>query len=223
MTGIVEYTDPATLSTGVAEGWAESVTDPTTIDWPVRQAAAAVPFKVVGCRPVNPCEITPVRYGRNGLGLWGENLMADGIVTCRHAGTRWLLLVERGDGHGWAVPGGSVESGETATAAAARETAEETALPAPAGLWRPGYPVYVPDPRASDEAWAVTVPAYADLGAVDRLPTVTGADDARRAAWVRAESYRDLCGELRRRFGGAVFAAHAAMLRAFCDAPEVAA
>lgn len=211
----IDYTDPAVLTAGVVEGWAEPITDPTLIDWPDRQARAAIPFNVVDGRPVNPAEKTRVRYGRNGLGLWGENLMADGVVTHQTKHGRYLLMVERGDGHGWAVPGGAVEPGETPLEAAMRETAEETDLEIGPAAWRPQRPVYVPDPRASDEAWAVTVPVDADLLGGDDLPVVMGGDDARRAEWVRADSYDDLVGQLRYWFGGRVFAAHVEMLRTF--------
>ena len=35
------YTHPDVLGKGVKEGWADAETDPTRIDWPARQAAAA--------------------------------------------------------------------------------------------------------------------------------------------------------------------------------------
>jgi 8-oxo-dGTP pyrophosphatase MutT (NUDIX family) len=221
MGDFVEYTDPAALTTGVEEGWAEPVTDPSEIDWPARQARAAIPFEVVDGRPVNPCEKTRVRRGRNGLGWWGENLMADAVVTCHVAGVSWLLLIEREDGYGWAVPGGGVDPGEAPAAAAARELGEETGLVVSASLWRAGEATYVPDPRASDEAWAVTVPAYADLGVVDRLPEVCGSDDARRAKWVRAGSFEQVTSNLTFRFDGVVFPAHVELLRGFfADRPQ---
>jgi ADP-ribose pyrophosphatase len=124
-------------------------------------------------------------------------------------------MVQRGDGRGWAVPGGAVEPGESGMAAAVRELAEETGLHIPARACRAGQPVYVPDPRASDEAWAVTVPVHADLGAVGRLPHVAAADDARRAAWIPAASYRELTASLACRPSGEVFAAHVRLLREF--------
>jgi hypothetical protein len=81
-------------------------------------------------------------------------------------------------------------------------------------------PRYVPDPRASDEAWAVTWPVHIDLGEVaDRgaLPAVLGDDDARRAEWIPAYNYPQLAEHLDRFFGGRVFAAHVAMLDDFLD------
>ena len=209
------YTHPDVFTIGVAEGWAETETDPTRIDWPARQADAAIPFCVAGGRPVNPCAATGVRYGRNELGRWGENLMADAVVTVTYLHQRYLLMVERGDGYGWAVPGGSVEPGETGVQAALRELAEETGLVVRPVVDMDATPVYVPDPRASDEAWTVTIPLIVHLGSLDGLPYVQGADDARRADWICAGSYDYLAETLRQLYDGEVFAAHKDMLRRF--------
>lgn len=211
------WTHPDVFTLGVAEGWAEAETDPARIDWPARQAAAAIPFGVTDGRPVNPCETTPIRHGRNEMGYWGETLMADALVTVTLPpfGARYLLMVERDDGYGWAVPGGHVEPGETGTAAAVRELAEETGLAVPAATCRALPPRYVPDPRASDEAWAVTIPVHIDLGTRSTLPGVTGGDDARRAEWVPADTFGCLTDALHDGYGGSVFAAHAAMLTEF--------
>jgi ADP-ribose pyrophosphatase len=220
------YTHPGVLTEGVTQGWADPETDPALIDWPARQAAAAIPFAVTGGRPVNPCAVTAVRHGRNQLGRWGENAMADALVTVTCGGQRWLLMVERGDGLGWAVPGGTVEPGETGVQAAVRELAEETGLAVPADACQAGDPLYVPDPRASDEAWAVTIPVRADLGPLAGLPFVTGADDARRAEWIRAGTYDQLVTSLSQGYGGQVFAAHTGMLRLLLGPallPDVAA
>lgn len=213
-----EYTHPDVLTLGIAEGWADPETDPARIDWAARQARAAIPFQVIDGRPVNPCEITSVRYGRNNFGHWGEALMADALVTVIVRGIRYLLLVERSDGYGWAVPGGHVEPGETGLQAALRELAEETGLDAWAvrGTVMVTQPArYVPDPRASDEAWAVTVPVGIDLVLAKTLPAVSGGDDAARAEWVPADTYDTLCTALADRYGGTVFAAHTAMLAEF--------
>ncbi|MEO3875508.1 NUDIX domain-containing protein [Nonomuraea sp. B12E4] len=216
---MITYTHPDVLDKGIREGWADPEDDPTRIDWAPRQARAAIPFQVVDGRPVNPCEKTRVRYGRNQLGHWGEQLCADAIVTAHTAHDRVLVMVERGDGHGWALPGGTVEPGENPGAAAVRELQEETGLRpdtlACGDFWKVLPARYVPDPRASDEAWMVTVPARGHLGTVCRadLPPVVGADDARRAEWVCAGTYASLVEYLRRVYGGRVFAAHEAMLQ----------
>ncbi|MEV4581845.1 NUDIX domain-containing protein [Nonomuraea jabiensis] len=215
MTAHVTFTHPDVFERGVQEGWADPQADPTQIDWASRQAAAAIPFKVIDGRPVNPCETTGIRYGRNELGHWGEQLAADAIVTADTEAGRWLVMVERSDGHGWALPGGYVEPGEDPEAAAVRELAEETCLDL-ATASRQVLPArYVPDPRASDEAWMVTVPVQFDLGTLSQadLPAVVGADDAKRADWVRADSYDALASDLDTVYGGRVFRAHKAMLR----------
>ena len=214
-----EYTHPDVLTTGVAEGWADPETDPSRIDWAERQARAAIPFDVVDGRPVNPCTrlgypAPAVRRGRNQLGHWGEALAADALVIAhKPTGHRWVLMVERRDGHGWAVPGGHVDPGETAVEAAARELEEETTLTVPGAVWQEAPPRYVPDPRASGEAWMVTVLCTARLWGVKELPTVRGQDDARRAVWVHACRYGVLTWNLDAQHRGRVFPAHVDMLR----------
>ncbi|GAA2717956.1 NUDIX domain-containing protein [Micromonospora olivasterospora] len=213
------FTHPSVLA-GIAAGasWADPEMVPTRIDWARRQARAAIPFDVIDGRPVNPCERTAVRYGRNELGHWGEQLCADALVIATDAiGHRYVLMVERGDGHGWALPGGYVDPGEDPTDAAVRELAEETGLTVnPTDPWVTTLPArYVPDPRASDEAWMVTVATRFDLGTFpdwSQMPKVTGADDARRAAWVFADTYFELRRELACTYAGTVFRAHRALL-----------
>lgn len=215
------WTDPEVFAAAArGEPWADPETDPTRIDWAERQRQALIPFRVIDGRPVNPCQSTGIRYGRNQLGHWGEQPCADAIVTVTdNAGTRWLLMVERSDGHGWAMPGGYVEPGEDPIDAAVRELAEETGLM----VYREHDhyvtlpPRYVPDPRASDEAWMVTVPVRIDLGGgYCLLPEVEGRDDARRAAWIPANTYVDLAAALAAD-GGQVFAAHRDLLRQVLD------
>lgn len=210
------FTHPSVLQ-GIADGagWADPVMNPAEIDWTERRARAAIPFKLVDGGPVNPCESTGIRYGRNEFGHWGEALMADALVTATWCGYRNLLMIVRGDGHGAAVPGGHVEEGETGIAAAVRELAEETGLAVLPGQCRAMPPRYVPDARASDEAWAVTIPVIVDLGTVTALPQVAGGDDAREAHWVAASSYQGLCWALDRFYGERVFAAHVPMLEEF--------
>jgi ADP-ribose pyrophosphatase len=215
------YTHPDVFTVGITEGWAEREADPTRIDWPTRQASAAIPFRVIDGRPVNPCATTDIRSGRNELGLWGENLMADALVTARCGHYRYLLMVKRGDGRGWAVPGGAAEPGETGIQAAIRELAEETRLTVAPEDCRADAPLYVPDPRGSDEAWAVTLPVHIDLGGgLLGLPYVKGNDDADRAEWVRAGTYGDLVATLDQVYDGTVFAAHVDMLQAFLTRNE---
>lgn len=213
---ITEYTHPDVLTQGVRDGWADPEEDPALVNWQERQAAAAIPFGVsADGRPVSPFPPSAVARGRNQLGRWGENLMADALVTAGYAGVRHVLMVRRGDGLGWAFPGGAAEPGETGTEAALRELAEETTLvitdPALCGPWPARH---VDDPRGSDEAWAVTLPVRIDLGECTVLPDVTGGDDAAAAAWVPARDYAHLEAALKLDHGGGrVFKAHVAMLR----------
>jgi len=200
MTSPRTYTHPDVLTIGVRDGWADPETDPTRIDWAVRQARAAIPFRVIDGRPVNPYAPTGIRYGRNELGHWGEALAADALVRLTDTdGHHWILMVERKDGHGWALPGGHVDPDEAPLDAAIRELAEETGLTVPSATWTTQPPRYVPDPRASDEAWMVTVLAHTHLGTYSRnnLPTVAGCDDARQAAWIHACTYQVLTTSLR--------------------------
>lgn len=211
------FTHPSVLR-GIEAGasWADPEMDPTRIDWAARQARAAIPFKVVDGRPVNPYERTGITRGRNEMGHWGEALAADALVSLTDLeGHRWILMVERKDGHGWALPGGHVDPGETPLDAAMRELEEETGLAVPDALWGATPPRYVPDPRGSDEAWMVTVLCTADITdrrRRDDFPKVTGGSDARRAAWILADSYPALTEHLVGAYGGDVFAAHVDML-----------
>lgn len=215
MTMPVTYTHPDVSTHGITQGWADPETDPTRIDWPTRQAAAAIPFPVIDGRPVNPCQSTGIRYGRNELGHWGEQQAADAIVTATDPdGCRWLVMVERSDGHGWALPGGYVDPDEHPADTAVRELAEETGLSLPDADWQALPARYVPDPRASDESWMVTTPAITHLGSMPRasFPRVCGADDAKRAVWVHADTYTSLVSYLATLYDGQIFRAHQAML-----------
>lgn len=197
------------------ESWADPETGPTRINWTARQKRAAIPFRVVNGRPINPCGPTGIRYGRNELGHWGEQLCADAIVTAVDRDNHvWLVMVERGDGHGWALPGGYVDPGEGPVWAAFRELHEETGLSMWDGCVRfTALPArYVPDPRASDEAWMVTVPVHLNYGRPAVLPPVTGGDDARRAVWVPAVDFDCVTRHLANAYDGTVFPAHRDLL-----------
>src|SRR5690606_38861362 len=121
-------------------------TDPREIDWQTRQARAVVPFALdAEGLPVNPVEPN-LPAGRGGLWHWGEAVAADAIVIAIDpTGARWLLMVERDDDHGWAVPGGMLDPDETPQAAVARERAEETGLDLDAATFAMRTGRYVPD------------------------------------------------------------------------------
>lgn len=211
------YTHPDVLTIGVRDGWADPETDPTRINWPERQAAAAIWFELdEDGLPINPGEDTDVYHGRNEMGHWGEKKAADALVTVIGPdGHRRILMVERRDKHGWAIPGGmvEVEDGESALDAAIRELAEEAGLHLPGASWTVTPPRYVSDPRASRRAWNVTVLCTTHLGAVDRFPEIAAGSDARRAAWIPADDYATLTAHLAAVYGRKVFRAHVDMLK----------
>lgn len=198
-----EHTDPKVL----AADWADPETDPTRINWPARQRLALIPFEVVDGRPVNPCEKTSIQRGRNLLGGWAENRTSDALASVRDEnGNRWIVLVERNRGRGWGLPGGFQDPGETSVIAACRELREEASLDLRRRVWYATKPRYVPSKRSSDEAWIVTVPCTVDLGTLNRrdFPRVFPRDDAKQAAWVRANTLQELTADLKDVHGGEV-------------------
>ena len=194
------------------------VDDPTQLDWVSRQRQAVIPFDVINGRPVNPVERIG-RSGRGGLRYWGESRAADALVLATdQSDTAWTVMVERRDGHGWALPGGHIDPGESPAAAAQRELKEETGLALDWVSWRTFPARYVPDPRATDEAWMVTNLSWVYIGQLGgELPRVRGCDDAKRAAWVMADDYDALCTYLRQAYRGKVFSAHVEMLAEALD------
>ncbi|GAA2517922.1 NUDIX domain-containing protein [Pilimelia columellifera] len=166
------------LDASVAAGWAEPAFFPAVNDWPQRQAAALIPFQVVGGRPRNPSGRTG--YTGRRLGRWGENQAADPIVTTGAGADRRVLLIRRDDCGQWAIPGGMVDPGETVPAALVRELREET------GVDLAGYraqiltTTYVDDPRNTDESWVVSTVAHYRL---PETSPATAGSDALEARW----------------------------------------
>jgi len=186
----------------------DRVTDPRQItDWPARQAAALVPFDVIDGRPVNPAGPTG-RVGRM-LPAWGENQAADPIVTADSPDGRRVLLIRRADTGHWAIPGGKVEPGETATDALVRELAEETGVDlvghTPTVLTR----TYVHDPRNTDWSWITTTAAHFHL---PELRRARGASDAIDAGWWLFPDLHGLETELTADFGDELYPAHRVLL-----------
>lgn len=214
-------TTPPAQTTPEASGWNKrEPDDPTLVNWPDRTRSALIPYEVTDGKPVNPCETTVIPEGRNGLPRWAENKMADALITLTCDNSRLLLMVQRNDGS-WATPGGKIKPGEDPVTAGLRELFEETTLDLrgmPLPVTRLPFR-YVPDPRATRRSWAVTTPVCVDLGDLGRRgvpPHVEGADDARSAAWVAADTYTGLCAELGEH-GEQVFAAHVEMLGTFIN------
>jgi ADP-ribose pyrophosphatase YjhB (NUDIX family) len=221
-----EWTDPVMLAEGLREGWADPEDDPSLIDWDKRLAEALVMFSVdPDGQPLHPYgHVTRWRWGRNGLGRWGETRTADMGVTCTYRGVRYLLLVRRDTGE-WALPGGFVDPGESIGEAAVRELREETGLVVDLAACRELAPRVVDDPRSSDRAWIVTTVFLVDLGEVSELPAVAGASDAQQAAWVPARSYDCVARALRAGAGvsdvwGEVYPAHVPLIAAVLAGEE---
>src|ERR1044072_2993433 len=175
--------------------------DPTTIDWPARLATARIPFPVVGGMPINPVH-PELPEGQGELGHWGERPCADAAVFVTVHGVRWLLMGRRDDGHGWALPGGGLEAGETDLEGGLRELREETGLRiAPTD---PDVTVsvdgarYVSDPRAARNAWMVTTLIVVDLGEQPNFPRAVAGDDLERVAWFPARGLAGLAASIQR-------------------------
>lgn len=94
-----------------------------------------------------------------------------------------VLLVERGRDPGkgqWAIPGGSVEIGETLQAAAEREILEETGI-----VIRAGEPVHVFDLIEKDRTGALKFHyVIVDLQSEYVSGEPIAADDAKDARWL---------------------------------------
>lgn len=144
----------------------------------------------------------------------GARLCVDAFVFCTWAGRRWLAMVDRADGLGWAVPGGGIKPGEFPDAAVVRELEEETGLVLDGGVvWRVLEARRVPDPRETPQAWFVTVPHVHDMGPRVDLPELRFGAEVRQACWVWADTFADLANHIENGLGGDLFTAHEAMIR----------
>ncbi|WP_082312736.1 NUDIX domain-containing protein [Salinispora fenicalii] len=203
------------------KSWVGPIMDPTTVDCPVRPAHVALPFRTIGGRPVTPAPSMGIRYERNELGYWGKRLRTNALAAAEVVGStgvkrRWIVMIERLDGCGWALPSGYIDPEEDPCDAARRklwEVAQLVVEPSPERHLMLAR--YIPDPRAPDEVWMATVTSCVSLGTYDnhrQLPKVVGAVDARRARWVPAHTYTAVFKYLASNYDGDVFPADRALL-----------
>lgn len=100
-----------------------------------------------------------------------------------------VLLVKRKDMPGkglWALPGGFLNQAETLLDGAIRELREETKIKVPVPVLKGSIrdQKTFDHPNRSARGRTITTAFYIDLGFDNKLPKVTGADDAEKAVWV---------------------------------------
>lgn len=170
------------------DSWADAP-DSTGIDFSERttyENKGKLLFDEKG-RPRNPRGRTGME-GRGLLGKWGPNHAADPVITRinKMTGQMELLVILRGDGGGWALPGGMVEDGQTARETVKRELREEAiAELLPLEDAEEVYRGYSDDHRNTDNAWMETVALHKHLtiDEGDRLKLESG-DDAVDVRWM---------------------------------------
>jgi len=186
-----------------------------SLDEKVNRKSHEGEYKIQDGRPLNPHGRTGLS-GRGILGRWGPNHAADPVVTRWQrdaAGSQILntdsglpvlefVCIERGDGGGWAIPGGMVDPGEKVSTALKREFMEEAMDSTQASseenaensalvdkFFSEGtevYKGYVDDPRNTDNAWMETVVmSFHDStgDSVGKLKLKAG-DDAKNLKWM---------------------------------------
>ncbi len=137
----------------------------------------------------------------------GENRAVDAAVVCGGL----LLLVLRGDGGGWALPGGMVEPGEDDVSAMLRELREETGvvpdvLPEFLGVRRD-----VDDPRNTPVSQITTRLGVFELAV---QPAAVAAGDATDVCWVVLGKPGFVDDQLRAASGTGLYPAHSPLVEA---------
>ena len=193
-----EYDPPAFTSEEVRTTGVEleesDPESPTEVDFSTRPSfMGEYDFDDQG-RPLNPAG----RQGladRGDLAKWGVNNAADPVVVAEtEAADRKILLIKRGDGGGWALPGGMVEAGEHVSQAAKRELGEEASVNLGDAEGEVVYEGYVDDPRNTDHAWIET---SARLFRLPHAPEARAGSDAAAVGWFDCNNIEELRTQIR--------------------------
>jgi len=149
-----DYTAPKVLA-NFPSGWAQA---PDPEDVPAGEIRSYYPLRYSReGYPLNPVGRTGFGPGRGLLGRWGANFAADPLVTWEDKGETFALLILRGDGGGWAIPGGMADKGESLGSTLRRELGEETSVKLSMEGGKLIYVGYADDWRNSDHAWMETI------------------------------------------------------------------
>ncbi len=159
---VTRWTSEKVLTTGVEQGWADPE-DWRTIDFSTRPSCEGpYEFDHEG-RPLNRHRTPDMPGDRGELGKHGPNYAAESlIVALDNTGKRYILLVRRNDPgrtaeeQQWSLPGGMVDAGEHASAAAIREVREEVGVDLSAIPFRTLYQMYANDYRNTRNSWIET-------------------------------------------------------------------
>lgn len=124
---------------------------------------------------------------------WGPNYTADPIVLRHDLDEPHVLLIERGDGSGWALPVGFKNAGESDIDAAFREALEETGIDITAFSHKTNqvYKGPVADLRVTANAWPETGAFRIDLDLNSRVDYRDLAEMTRKST--QGKLLRKLC------------------------------
>lgn len=218
------WTSDKVLTVGVAQGWADPE-DWRGIDFAQRPSCEGeYDFDNDG-RPLNRHRTPDMPGDRGELGKWGINYASESLVVAvSDTGKRQILLVRRTDGERqWSLPGGMVDAGEQASAAAIREVWEEAGVDlrnVPSIIL---YQMYADDPRNTRNSWIETTGTVQVLQHTPE-PQADGVETS-AAAWFELpdtlEELEQVTGKLYASHGDGVRLLLAA-LRQFDDAVQEA-
>jgi 8-oxo-dGTP pyrophosphatase MutT (NUDIX family) len=128
--------------------------------------------------------------GRGFYRHWGANYTADPVIFRHDQAEPLVLLIQRNDTGQWALPGGFIDPGETAEAAAMREGEEETLIPishySPVNIEVYSGPVV--DLRVTANAWPSTTAFAVHLNPHQTINLPTGffrgnPEEVKQAGW----------------------------------------